>query len=144
MLGKGTTVGENSKLSRAILGRGVTVGNNVKILDSHIWINVLIEDNVSVTQSIICDGAIIRKGATIPRGCIIGYGVEIGPNVSLPEFSRITNNPSCQGSNVLNTVTYDIKGKFFSSADEGTISHTLLSTYNNYSFVSFRISSKSP
>ena len=34
-----------------------------------------IESNVKMTQSIICDGAIVKSGATISRGCIIAKDV---------------------------------------------------------------------
>jgi UDP-3-O-[3-hydroxymyristoyl] glucosamine N-acyltransferase len=43
-----------------------------------------------VTQSIICDGAVIKRGAVVPRGCIISYGAVVGENVVLPEFAKIS------------------------------------------------------
>ena len=43
-----------------------------------------------MTQSIICDGAVIKRGAVVPRGCIISYGAVVGENVVLPEFAKIS------------------------------------------------------
>ena len=54
------------------------------------WSGAVIEDRASVTQSIICDGAVIKRGAVVPRGCIISYGAVVGENVVLPEFARIS------------------------------------------------------
>jgi translation initiation factor eIF-2B subunit epsilon len=90
VIGKGTSVGNNSTISHTILGKDNKIGNSVNIVNSHIWNNVIIEDNVSIDSAIICDGAVIRQGAVIPKGCVISYHVKIGSDVKLKPFSRFT------------------------------------------------------
>jgi translation initiation factor eIF-2B subunit epsilon len=90
VLDKGTVVGNNSQITRTIVGKENKIGSDCRITNSHVWNNVVIEENVTIDSAIICDGVIIHKGAVIPRGCILSYDVEIGENVHLPEFSRIT------------------------------------------------------
>lgn len=90
VVGRGSTIGDASKLSRSIIGREVTIGARVNITDSHVWGGVTIGDDVSIDHAILCDGVIIQSGAVIPRGCIISYGVTVSANTKLPEFSRLT------------------------------------------------------
>jgi UDP-3-O-[3-hydroxymyristoyl] glucosamine N-acyltransferase len=52
-------------------------------------IGAVIENNVSIDHAVICDGVTIGAGAVIPRGCVLSYGVRIGPGAVLQEFTRV-------------------------------------------------------
>lgn len=98
VIGKGTTIGDFSTLTRSVVGRDVTIGNRVTIEDAHIWKGVVIEDDVKIDHAIICDRVVIQKGAVIPRGCIISYGVTVTAGTKLAEFTRLTQNNSEDGN----------------------------------------------
>lgn len=92
VIGKGTQIGSGSGVTKSIVGRNVNIQDNSIVVESHIWNNVMIESDVMISHAIICDNAIIHKGAKILRGAVISYGVEIGENVIVPEFTRVTKS----------------------------------------------------
>jgi UDP-3-O-[3-hydroxymyristoyl] glucosamine N-acyltransferase len=53
------------------------------------FIGAVIENNVSIDHAVICDGVTVGAGAVIPRGCVLSYGVRIGPGAVLQEFTRV-------------------------------------------------------
>ena len=38
----------------------------------------------------VCDGAVVGQNAILERGCVLSYGVVIGPDVIVPEFTRVS------------------------------------------------------
>jgi len=50
----------------------------------------VIEEGVTINHAIVCSRAVVKKGAVLPRGCIVSFGVTVGSNVHLPEFTRVT------------------------------------------------------
>lgn len=53
-------------------------------------IGAIIEDNCTIINAIVCDKSIVRHGSTISSGCILSFGVEVGPGVTLNENTRLT------------------------------------------------------
>lgn len=90
MIGSGSVLEKHSQLSRGIIGRNCSIGQGVTITGSCLWDNVTVEPNVTIRDSIICDNVVIKQGAIIERGCILSFGVVIGENCHVKEFSKIT------------------------------------------------------
>lgn len=95
VIGRNSSVGEESRIERTTIGRQVKVGQHATILESHIWNNVVIEDNVTISHAIICDGAVIKAGAVVPRGSVVSFGVVVEAGVQLSDFSRLTMVRCC-------------------------------------------------
>jgi translation initiation factor eIF-2B subunit epsilon len=98
VLGRGSVVEENAELVGSVIGRDCIVGANVIIRDSHVWSKVVVNENAEIISAIVCDEAVVKKGARISRGCILSYGVVIGENVTLPEYSRISRHRQAENS----------------------------------------------
>ncbi|KAJ3023506.1 UNVERIFIED_CONTAM: hypothetical protein HDU68_008576 [Siphonaria sp. JEL0065] len=92
VVGDKTSVGEKSEISNSVVGRNCKIGKNVKINGSYIWDNVVIGDNVVIERSILADGVVVLNGVTIEKGSILSYGVQVGPDFTLREFSRLSMN----------------------------------------------------
>jgi translation initiation factor eIF-2B subunit epsilon len=75
VVGNGTSVGENCKVSNSVIGQGCNIGKNVLIHGSYIWDNVTIEDGCKVSNSLVCDGVHLGAGAIVEPGCILSFKV---------------------------------------------------------------------
>lgn len=75
VVGKGTRIGNNSKISNSVIGKNCTIGSNVSIVGSYIWDGVTIEDGCELRHAIICDGVIIKSGAVLQPGVVLSFKV---------------------------------------------------------------------
>jgi translation initiation factor eIF-2B subunit epsilon len=85
-VGRGTSIGPNSRITKSIIGRNCKIGKDVTIEDSYIWEGATVQDGSKVTRSIVANSAIIGKNCSIPAGSLISFGVHIGDNIS---FSKV-------------------------------------------------------
>lgn len=90
VIGNGSRIGANTKISHSSIGHNCIIGENVVIEGSYIWDNVEIEDGCKIHQSIICDRVKVKRNVTIKDGCILSYGVVIGPDFTLKDGARLT------------------------------------------------------
>ena len=90
VVGPGTVVAGNTQITRSSIGRNCRIGEHVRIEGSFIWDDVIIESGSVVQQSIVCDGAHIRPNVMVSPGCILSYGVVVGPDFSVPPGTRLT------------------------------------------------------
>lgn len=90
VVGPETVVGMDTQITRSSIGRKCKIGERVTIEGSFIWDGVTIESDSVVRQSIVCDGAHIKANVTVHPGCILSYGVVVGPNFAIPEGTRLT------------------------------------------------------
>lgn len=93
VLGNATTVGDNTKISNSVIGQGCIIGNNVIIEDSYVWDNVTIEDSCKLSHALICDGVHLREGVILEPGVIISFKVEVGQNIVVPTYSKVSLLP---------------------------------------------------
>lgn len=75
VIGYGTKIGSNSKISDSVIGEGCTIGSNVLIEGSYIWDNVIIEDGCELRHVIVCDGVIMKVGAILKPGVVLSFKV---------------------------------------------------------------------
>lgn len=90
VIGQGSKIGANSRISHSSIGRDCVIGENVSIEGSYIWDNVVIKDNCVIRQAIICDNTEVRDGVTVEAGCILSFEVVIDANMTLASGSRVT------------------------------------------------------
>lgn len=90
VLGEGTSVEENCVISNSVIGRNCVIGSNVIIEGSYVWNNVTIYDNVFIKSAVICDGCVVKAGARVEPGAVLSFNVVIGPNFSVPSYSKIS------------------------------------------------------
>ncbi|XP_078177214.1 translation initiation factor eIF2B subunit epsilon-like isoform X2 [Carex rostrata] len=92
-IGSGTTIGDNSSVSNSIIGELCTIGRNVSIDGCYIWDNVTIEDGCRLSNSIVCTGVHLFTGATLELGVILSFKVEVGHNITIPAYSKVSLLP---------------------------------------------------
>ena len=93
VLGNGTRVSDHVTIHGSTIGKNGIIEKNAQVHGCHIWSNVSIGENATIDRAILCDGVRVGKGATVGRGCVLSYGVVIGDNVIIPEFTRLTRVP---------------------------------------------------
>lgn len=89
MIASKCTLEPNVTITGSILCEGVQIGNGSIINKSHIHPSVIVGKQVKMNSCIIGKGARILDNVTLGRGCLIGADCVVGPNVSLPEGSRV-------------------------------------------------------
>ncbi|KAJ4779352.1 Translation initiation factor eIF-2B subunit epsilon [Rhynchospora pubera] len=92
-IGSGTIIGENSSVSNSVIGELCTIGRNVSIDGCYIWDSVTIEDGCRLSHSIVCDGVHLHTGATLEPGVILSFKVEVGQNITVPAYSKVSLLP---------------------------------------------------
>ncbi|XP_054810914.1 uncharacterized protein LOC129312367 [Prosopis cineraria] len=90
VIGFGTKIRDNTKISNSVIGEGCTIGSNVQIEGSYIWDNVTIEDGCKLRHAIVCDGVTIKSGAVLEPGAVLSFKVVIGPKFVVPSYSKVS------------------------------------------------------
>lgn len=90
VIGNGTTIGNNSKISNSVVGESCTIGSNVSIDGCYIWHNVTIEDGCQLKDAIVCDGAVLKSGSMLEPGVVLSFKVIIGQNFKVPAYSKVS------------------------------------------------------
>ncbi|OAY76936.1 putative translation initiation factor eIF-2B subunit epsilon, partial [Ananas comosus] len=99
-VGSGTSIGDNSVIMNSVIGDCCTIGRNVSIHGSYIWDNVVIEDGCKLSHALVCDGVHLRSGVVLEPGVILSFKVEVGQNIVVPAYSKVSllPQPSTQDS----------------------------------------------
>ncbi|XP_027348978.1 translation initiation factor eIF-2B subunit epsilon isoform X1 [Abrus precatorius] len=93
LIGSGTKIGNNSKISNSVIGEGCKIGSNVIIEGCYIWDNITIEDGCKLQHAIVCDGVTIKSGAILEPGAILSFKVVVGPEFLVPQYSKVSLLP---------------------------------------------------
>ncbi|GLT95353.1 hypothetical protein SLE2022_130390 [Rubroshorea leprosula] len=93
VIGYGTKIGNNTKISNSVIGEGCSIGSNVSIEGSYIWNNVVIEDGCELKHAIVCDGVIMKSGAILEPGVVLSFKVVIGQKFVVPAYSKVSLFP---------------------------------------------------
>ncbi|RUP09755.1 hypothetical protein BC936DRAFT_140066, partial [Jimgerdemannia flammicorona] len=89
-IGTGTRVGENVRISNSVIGRRCVIGAGAVIEGAYLWNDVVVGEECSVIGSILADGVKLEKRVHVPRGCLISFNVVLGPQITLPRYSKIS------------------------------------------------------
>ncbi|KAK8933717.1 hypothetical protein KSP39_PZI016047 [Platanthera zijinensis] len=132
VLGNATTVGDNTKISNSVIGQGCIIGHNVVIEGSYVWDNVTIEDGCKLSHALICDGVHLREGVILEPGVIISFKVEVGQNIVVPTYSKVSllPQPSKQDSD---------EELEYADTNTGAIESTSMATVMNTSKLDFTL-----
>ncbi len=100
VIGNGTKIGSNTKISNSVVGEGCTIGSNVSIEGSYIWDNVIIEDGCKLMHAIVCDGVVMKSGAILEPGVVLSFKVcfSIPPLYPLFELPNYYSSPALQAT----------------------------------------------
>ncbi|XP_044482307.1 translation initiation factor eIF-2B subunit epsilon-like [Mangifera indica] len=90
VIGYGTKIGSNTKISNSVIGEGCTIGSNVLIEGSYIWDSVTIEDSCELRHVIVCNGVIVKAGAVLKPGVVLSFKVVIGQQFVVPAYSKVS------------------------------------------------------
>ncbi|XP_034709636.1 translation initiation factor eIF-2B subunit epsilon [Vitis riparia] len=90
IIGNGTNIGDNTKISYSVIGERCTIGSNVSIEGSYIWDNVTIEDGCVLKHAIVCNDVIMKSGAVLEPGVILSFKVVIGQEFVVPAYSKVS------------------------------------------------------
>jgi len=90
VIGAGVRIGDGAVIQGCVIGDGVAIEAGAVLKNSHIWRGATIKAGARVTHSVVCDGAVVGQNAILERGCVLSYGVVIGPDVIVPEFTRVS------------------------------------------------------
>ena len=103
VIGRETKIGFNSEISNSSVGHRCSIGENVTIRGSYIWDGTVIENGCTINQAIICDGCVVKRNVTLEPGCILSFGVVVGPDVIVKAGSRLTTKHQSDSEAFLNT-----------------------------------------
>ncbi len=102
VIGRDTKIGKNTQISNSSIGHYCEIGENVSITGAYVWDGVKIENNCVVDCSIVCDGCVLKENVTLEPGCVLSFGVVIGPDVTVKSGSRITTKRQSDSDAFLN------------------------------------------
>lgn len=77
VIGTGTTIASNTKITNSVVGKGCTIGSNVLIEGSYVWDNVIIEDGCELRHAIVCDAVVMKSGSVLQPGAVLSFKVLI-------------------------------------------------------------------
>jgi len=83
-VGKGTVIGENTRISDSIIWDHTRVGNNTVIENTVIGSNCTIGNNVKITNSVVADNVRIDDLLVIAKGTKIGPNSHIETSITSP------------------------------------------------------------
>lgn len=94
--GSNTVIGDGTFISHSVIGNGCKIGSNVRLENAYLWDGVTVEDNCSVTFSILCNNVLVKADSTIQSGCILSFGVTVGPAIMIRQGTFLTRRPQRQ------------------------------------------------
>lgn len=77
IIGSGSSVSENTQITRSVIGKYVKIGKNVHIEDAFIFSNTTIGDNCTIKHSVIGSHCILESGCKVTCASIFGKGVHL-------------------------------------------------------------------
>lgn len=102
VVGCGSVIQGNSKVSNSVIGRNCTIGisflkkyinnsgSNVTIMNSYIMNNAVIGNDCIIDQSIIGSDVTLLDKVQLSSGCVIESNVMIGPSVLLDPRTKVS------------------------------------------------------
>jgi translation initiation factor eIF-2B subunit epsilon len=89
IVGRDTRIGARTHIRNAVIGQRCIIGHDVIIEDAYLWDDTIVGDHCKVKHSLLAEHVILKDHVKIARGCILGEEVMVGPDICLPEFTRL-------------------------------------------------------
>ena len=83
VIGKGTEIGENTKIKRSVIGEDCFIENHCEITNCIIWDGVQVKSGSVLTNALVCDNCVINTDCVIPDGVMLDKNVEVKDGVTL-------------------------------------------------------------
>lgn len=96
-IGSGTRIGANTVVENSVIGRNCTIGCNVHLRNAYLWDNVVVEDDCHLQQCLLASGVVIKRNVTVTPGCVLSFGVVVGPDIKLKEGTLLQPTPDSDG-----------------------------------------------
>ena len=90
VIGRNSSIGVSTHITQSSIGHNCRIGDNVVIEGAYIWDNCVIERGSKVYRSILCDSVYVKSNVVVEQGCILSYGVIVGPRFTVKRGSRLT------------------------------------------------------
>lgn len=97
-IGSGSIIGENARIGNSIIGHNCNISDNVVLENVYVWDNVTISANSSVSWSILANNVTVLENTIVDQGCLLSVGVTIGPDETIPKYSRLSLHPQPKSS----------------------------------------------
>lgn len=88
-IGAKTVVGDNVTIYDSVIGRRCRIEANSVLDGCYVWDDTVIGPNTKISGSILGHNVQILTGVTIEPGCILASHVTVGPNVSVPNGTKL-------------------------------------------------------
>ncbi|GBM84123.1 Translation initiation factor eIF-2B subunit epsilon [Araneus ventricosus] len=72
VIGKGTTIGDNTFIENSVIGRNCDIGENSVIKGSYLWNDVSVGDGCNLNMCLLGEKVKLLKNVQINAGCILG------------------------------------------------------------------------
>ena len=92
VIGRNTSIGVSTHITQSSIGHNCRIGDNVVIEGAYVWDNCVIDRGSRVYRSILCDGVYVKSNVVVEPGCVLSYGVIVGPDFTVKTGSRITTS----------------------------------------------------
>ncbi|XP_042879762.1 translation initiation factor eIF-2B subunit epsilon-like isoform X2 [Penaeus japonicus] len=97
--GTGVVVGAGSEVNMTALLRNTVVGDHCSIHDNvtadsaFIMNNVTVKSGCSIKQCFLSDNVVLEENVKLSPGCILGAGVVLGPDITVPAATCLMASP---------------------------------------------------
>ena len=92
VIGRNTSIGVSTHITQSSIGHNCRIGDNVVIEGAYLWDNCVIERGSKVYRSILCDSVYVKSNVVVEAGCVLSYGVIVGPEFTVKRGSMITTS----------------------------------------------------
>uniref|UniRef100_A0A023GD56 Translation initiation factor eIF2B subunit epsilon n=1 Tax=Amblyomma triste TaxID=251400 RepID=A0A023GD56_AMBTT len=96
-VGSGTKIGDNTIVANSVIGKNCTIGQNVELRNAYLWDNVVVEDGCRLQQCLLATGVLVKRNVTISPGCVLSFGVVVGPDIHLKKGTLLQSTPDTDG-----------------------------------------------
>jgi translation initiation factor eIF-2B subunit epsilon len=97
LIGSSTRLGDGTQVIASVVGKHCTIGDASVIHHSYIFDGTSIGPGCVIEHTIVGADVIVKANCRVNRGCLIGDGVVIGPNVHLQAFERLSKRQAQNG-----------------------------------------------
>lgn len=90
VVGSDVRIGDGTVVNHSVIGRTCLIGTDCKINGSYLWKNVSVGSGSTITSAVLADNVSIGRNCTIEQGAILGSGVRIADDTTIPEYSKVS------------------------------------------------------
>ncbi|KAI5287770.1 hypothetical protein KEM52_001433, partial [Ascosphaera acerosa] len=93
IVGAGTSIAAGARISNSVVGRRCRIESGAVLENAHVWDDCVIGEGTTVRNAIVADHGVIGMECDILPGALVGFNVQIGDQVTIPEGCRVINTP---------------------------------------------------